>query len=262
MLRFAGVRDDVVYDLGCGDGRIVIAAAKQCGARRRRGRHRPRPHHRVPRERTQGPRGRAVQFHCKSFFDTDFSDATVLMLYLLPAINVKLRPHPERAPSPARASWPTTSAWANGSRTCAPRPTIACCTSGRPRTGRRDVAVRDQSCAPAGGWALRLRGRYQVVTGTARVGRQDVPVTNGMLFGDALTFKVRDPEDRAFRPYAASTGGSSAARATSTAGRRAHRVGCRARVMPCRSRLSGPRPSARYAAGRKRLGLLPHTFEM
>src|SRR5437660_1554657 len=34
MLRFANVNaKDVVYDLGCGDGRIVIAAAKQCGAR-------------------------------------------------------------------------------------------------------------------------------------------------------------------------------------------------------------------------------------
>ena len=42
MLALAQVtREDVVYDLGCGDGRIPIAAAKKYGARGRRARHRP-----------------------------------------------------------------------------------------------------------------------------------------------------------------------------------------------------------------------------
>jgi hypothetical protein len=49
--------------------------------------------------------------------------------------------------------------------------------------------------------ALTLRRRYQVVTGTARVGRLDIPISNGRLFGDRMTFKVADPMTGKTRSY-------------------------------------------------------------
>ena len=52
MLKMANVSGkDVVYDLGCGDGRIPITAAQRFGAKRRRHRHRSGPHQRSQRER-------------------------------------------------------------------------------------------------------------------------------------------------------------------------------------------------------------------
>jgi predicted RNA methylase len=81
MLRFANVGpDDVVYDLGCGDGRIVIAAAKQRGAR---GVGVDIDPLRVRESRENAKRARVtgrVQFLCQSFFDTDLRAATVVML--------------------------------------------------------------------------------------------------------------------------------------------------------------------------------------
>ena len=57
MLELGGVKKgDILYDLGCGDGRIVIAAAKEFGSPRRRHRHRSAAHRRGRSER-EGGRG-------------------------------------------------------------------------------------------------------------------------------------------------------------------------------------------------------------
>ena len=93
MLKLAGVKkDDVVYDLGSGDGRIVIAAARQYGARG------------VgididPARIAEGERNAAaagvatrVRFVRQDLFDADIRDATVVTLYLLPRLNQRLRP--------------------------------------------------------------------------------------------------------------------------------------------------------------------------
>ena len=93
MLDLAGVKStDIVYDLGCGDGRIVVLAAKNYGA------------HGVgvdiDPERIRDARANAqrngvenlVRFEAKDLFDTDVHEATVVTLYLLPAVNLRLRP--------------------------------------------------------------------------------------------------------------------------------------------------------------------------
>ncbi len=93
MLKLAQVgRDDVVYDLGCGDGRIVIAAARKYGARGV-GVDLSAERVRVAKESAarHGVAGR-VEFREADIFDTDISKATVVMLYLLPDVNLKLRP--------------------------------------------------------------------------------------------------------------------------------------------------------------------------
>ena len=93
MLKLADVKNsDIVYDLGCGDGRIVIAAAKEYGA------------HGVGidinPERIQEAEGNArnagveklVRFEENDLFEADIHGASVVTLFLLSSVNLKLRP--------------------------------------------------------------------------------------------------------------------------------------------------------------------------
>jgi SAM-dependent methyltransferase len=93
MLRLAKVKkSDIVYDLGCGDGRILIEAAKRYGA------------HGVGidinPERIREAEGIArrervselLSFRIGDLYDIDLQDATLVALYLLPEVNLKLRP--------------------------------------------------------------------------------------------------------------------------------------------------------------------------
>lgn len=92
MLKMAAVtKDDVLYDLGCGDGRIVVAAAMERGARAIGVDMDPR---RIAEANalasTIGVEDR-VEFLQEDLLTVDFSEATVLTLYLLPSLNVKLK---------------------------------------------------------------------------------------------------------------------------------------------------------------------------
>ena len=93
MLDVARVgRGDVLYDLGCGDGRIVIEAAKRFGTR---GVGIDIDPQRIAEARANARAAgveHLVQFRNADLFETDFSEATVVTLYLLPSLNVKLRP--------------------------------------------------------------------------------------------------------------------------------------------------------------------------
>ena len=93
MLELAGVTEsDVVYDLGCGDGRIVITAAREYGAR---GVGVDIDPQRIA-EANANAEAEGVQ-HLVTFIEqdamtVDVSDATVVTLYLLSSSNLKLRP--------------------------------------------------------------------------------------------------------------------------------------------------------------------------
>jgi len=93
MLRLARVTDkDVVYDLGCGDGRIPITAAQKYGARGVGIDIDPRRIEEANENaKAAGVTGK-VRFLTQDLFESDFRDATVVMLYLLPALNEKLAP--------------------------------------------------------------------------------------------------------------------------------------------------------------------------
>jgi precorrin-6B methylase 2 len=95
MLKLADVKkSDIVYDLGCGDGRIVIAAAKTYGA------------HAVGIDinpvrlaeanenlKKAGPEvAKLVRFEENDLFQADIHEATVVTLFLLSSVNLKLRP--------------------------------------------------------------------------------------------------------------------------------------------------------------------------
>jgi SAM-dependent methyltransferase len=93
MLLLARVTpDDLVVDLGSGDGKIVLAAAKRFGARARGIEYSADLVETSRRNaRIDGVAGRA-QFVQGDLFEADFRDATVVTLYLLTSLNVKLRP--------------------------------------------------------------------------------------------------------------------------------------------------------------------------
>ena len=93
MLKHAKITpQDVIYDLGSGDGRIVIAAVKQSGAR---GVGIDIDPQRVMEARENAKAAGVtdrVEFVEQDLFKADISEATVVTLYLLPAINLRLRP--------------------------------------------------------------------------------------------------------------------------------------------------------------------------
>jgi SAM-dependent methyltransferase len=93
MLKLADVKKtDVVYDLGCGDGRIVITAAKKYGAHGVGIDINPE---RIAEARENAKKAGVedlVRFEENDLFLADFHEATVVTLFLLPAVNLKLRP--------------------------------------------------------------------------------------------------------------------------------------------------------------------------
>ena len=93
MLRMAKVgKDDFLYDLGCGDGRIVITAARKYEAR---GVGYDIDPQRIKESDENARRAGVtdrVRFVQGDLFEADLSGATVVTLYLLPEVNLKLRP--------------------------------------------------------------------------------------------------------------------------------------------------------------------------
>jgi SAM-dependent methyltransferase len=93
MLRMAKVTSrDVVYDLGCGDGRILIEAAKTYKAR---GVGLDVDPKRLMEARSKARKSGVldkVSFRLEDLFEADISRATVVAIYLLPDLNLKLRP--------------------------------------------------------------------------------------------------------------------------------------------------------------------------
>ncbi|MPZ45546.1 MAG: methyltransferase domain-containing protein [Betaproteobacteria bacterium] len=93
MLKIANVKKgDVLYDLGSGDGRIVVTAAKRFGVRGAGIDIDPQRIAEANENAKKEGVTHLVTFKNIDLFTADFSDATVITLYLLPRLNVKLRP--------------------------------------------------------------------------------------------------------------------------------------------------------------------------
>jgi SAM-dependent methyltransferase len=93
VCRFTGFRKtDVVYDLGCGDGRIVVAAARRTGAR---GVGIDLDPQRIDESNESARRAGVeglVRFMEQDLFDADIAEATAVVLFLYPDVNLRLRP--------------------------------------------------------------------------------------------------------------------------------------------------------------------------
>ena len=194
MLGLAGVSEaDVVYDLGCGDGRLVITAAKRHGAR---GVCVDIDPVRIRESRanadTAGVAGR-IRFHQGDLFRMDLRDATVVTLYLLPVLNERLRPKLFRELRPG--SRVTSNAFDMGD--WKPDSVLTVPT----RAGLSSYAYYWKIPADVSGtWSVRLAGegagpveltveqRFQALTPKAAAGGRSVTVEDARIRGDSVRF--------------------------------------------------------------------------
>ncbi len=102
MLEIAKVGEgDIVYDLGCGDGRVVVTAAKDFGVKKAVGVEINDERIREVQDniKKNGVEGR-VQVVKGNFFEVDISEATVVTMFLLTNVNEMLRPKLEKELKP------------------------------------------------------------------------------------------------------------------------------------------------------------------
>ena len=127
----ASQKNDFVVDLGCGDGRIPVTAAKKYGAR---GLGVDIDPVRIAEANANAKAAgveHLVDFKLQDALKTDVSNATVVTTYLLSASNLRLRPILTKQLKPGSRIVTHSSAWATGRR---PRPTPSRTPTGRSRT--------------------------------------------------------------------------------------------------------------------------------
>ena len=170
---------DYVIDLGSGDGRTVIAAAKR-GARAQGIEYNPDMVELSKRNAEKAGVAGKANFAKADLFESDFAEATVITMYLLPTINIKLRPKIlDLKP---------------GTRIVSHAFTMDDWTADQ--TESFDGRTAYMWIVPAkveGTWQLAqgelaLKQSFQMVTGTFKTGGSTVAVTNGKLRGDQLSF--------------------------------------------------------------------------
>jgi SAM-dependent methyltransferase len=192
MLNMAGVTsEDLIYDLGCGDGRIVIMAARERGAR---GVGVDLDPERI-RESRENARTAGVthlaSFFEQNLFDTDIRKATVVMLYLYPEVNLKLRPKLLRELKPGTrivSHSHTMGDWADDATK---------------RVEGHDLHFFEVPANVTGTWrwvepegrlaSLSLTQKFQRVKGFMTIGAETHPITEFSLRGEIIIFRVERP---------------------------------------------------------------------
>jgi SAM-dependent methyltransferase len=206
MLKMAEVtRDDIVYDLGCGDGRIVITAAKVFGARGVGVDIDPNLIRRSNENARKAGVADRVRFIEQDLFETDIREATVVALYLLPELNLQLRPKLLRDLRPGSrivAHEFDMGDWKPDNMAKVPKVKLYY----HPRVPyekdtyfyywvvparaegvwrwRFSTSSGDQDCT------LSLIQKFQEISGTAHLLGQEVPIPSARLVGDQLSLIV------------------------------------------------------------------------
>ena len=195
MLEVAQVqKSDVLYDLGSGDGRIVIAAAKKHGTR---GTGIDLDPARIKESRTAARKAGVtdkVEFRQADLFETDLRKASVVTLYLLPTLNVKLRPklYQELRPGSRIVSHAFDMGdWKPDSTFMASTSAVFYWVMPANAGGEWLVA------APGGKeYTLRLRQKFQNLEGTAERNGTTMQLSMARIKGDKVTLEIADPDGK------------------------------------------------------------------
>lgn len=187
MLKVAKVsRRDFLIDLGSGDGRIPVTAATRFGTRGFGVDLNPVRVREAKANVEKNKVGRLVDIVQGDLFETDISKATVISMYLLPTVNMKLRPYvlnlkpgtrivshdfdmgdwkPDKL---EKLDYKTVYYWVVPAK----------------------IAGNYQFKAGREGFELKLEQKFQEVTGVAKIGGKDVPIANGKLVGANISFDL------------------------------------------------------------------------
>lgn len=187
MLQMAQVGPrDFVIDLGSGDGRTVITAAKKFGARAMGIEYNPDMVEYSTRAAAKEGLAGKVKFMKADLFETDFSDATVVTMYLLTDINLKLRPK-------ILGLRPGTRVVSHAFDMGEWRPDRTETVEGK------TAYLWIVPAKVAGVWTLpqgelTLRQDFQMIEGTLKTGDRTVPITAGRLRGGQIRFSAGGAE--------------------------------------------------------------------
>jgi SAM-dependent methyltransferase len=189
MLRLADVNEsDIVYDLGCGDGRFVITAAKEFGARGVGVDIDPF----LVKKSVQNARDAGVSDRVKfiegDLFESPIREATVVTLYLYPDLNVKLRPKllSELKPGSRVVSYFFDMGDWKPDRTEARQNRIYYWIIPEHVGGDWEWSIDSDPEAPD---ALRLQQKYQEIKGRIRFKGTEAELLKANLEGDRLRFE-------------------------------------------------------------------------
>jgi hypothetical protein len=201
MLKVGNVNsNDVVYDLGSGDGRLVITAVQKFGAKRGVGIEiNPGLVNKSNENARQAGVSNRVQFLQQDLFKTDFREASVVTLYLLPKINVELRPKllSELKPGTRVVSH------AFGMGDWRPDRTVLVQDGGRPRTiflwvipatvsGTWQGSLFTQS-GQTQTYRVKVDQTFQNVRATVDLGGQTISIPRVLVQGDRISFEQSQP---------------------------------------------------------------------
>jgi hypothetical protein len=193
MLALAKVTPaDYLMDLGSGDGRTVIAAAKR-GLRAHGIEYNPDMVELAKRNAAAAGVADKATFAKADLFESDFSQATVITMFLLPQINLKLRPKIlDLKPGTRIVSNSFTMGEWEADETVSVNDDC---------TGWCTALLWIVPAKADGTWKLAdgeiaLKQSYQIVTGTLRRGERTVPITSGRLRGDEIYLRTEGDEFR------------------------------------------------------------------
>jgi Methyltransferase domain len=187
MLDMAKVTPkDYVIDLGSGDGRTVITAAKR-GVKALGIEYNPDMVELSKRNAAKEGVSDKATFTKADLFETDFSQATVITMFLLPDINLKLRPKILNLKPGTRivSNTFTMGEWTADETATVNEDCQSYCT----------VMLWIVPAKVSGTWQLpqgqlTLKQTFQMISGTIRSGNVSTPITNGRLRGDEISFSA------------------------------------------------------------------------
>jgi SAM-dependent methyltransferase len=190
MLDMARVTvDDYVVDLGSGDGRTVITAAKR-GVKARGIEYNPDMVELSKKNAAAAGVGNLATLERGDIFESKFSDATVVTLFLLPDLNLRLRPI-------LLDMKPGTRVVSNTFDMGDWEPEARIQAHGDNCTSYCTAMLWIVPAKVAGAWRLpqgelTLQQEYQMLTGTLNAGGKTELISDGKMQGDNITFKVGD----------------------------------------------------------------------